>query len=52
VTFINLEDETGMVNILCSPGCLQGTAASADGVGDGDPQSGAKRHRRVTVVAV
>jgi len=25
VTFINLEDETGMVNILCSPGCLQGT---------------------------
>ncbi len=23
VTFVNLEDETGLVNVVCSPGCWQ-----------------------------
>ncbi|EUA06804.1 hypothetical protein I553_0486 [Mycobacterium xenopi 4042] len=26
MTFINLEDETGMVNVLCTPGVWRGTA--------------------------
>ncbi len=27
VTFINLEDETGMVNVLCTPGVGRATAS-------------------------
>ena len=47
VTFINLEDETGMVNVLCSRGVWSAAPqAGTDGVGAADPRSGAERHRR------
>ena len=47
VTFMNLEDETGMVNVLCSRGSLGAAPqAGADGVGPDDPRHRAERHRR------
>ena len=46
VTFVNIEDETGMVNVLCSRGCGSGTGGGPGGVGSADPRPGAERHRR------
>ncbi len=45
VTFINLEDETGMVNVLCTPG--SGRDASSRTRHDAaDPRARSKRQRR------
>jgi hypothetical protein len=46
VTFINLEDETGMVNVLCSPGVwARHRRLAQTGISATDPRSGAERHR-------
>ena len=47
VTFINLEDETGMVNVLCTPGVwARHRKLAHTRAGAADPRSGPKRQRR------
>ena len=47
VTFINLEDETGMVNVVCSVGPVGALPQTrADRAGAADPRQGAERRGR------